>query len=79
LAAVSDTAGSATLQASQLFAPYGVSRYGGTSMSSYTSKGFTGQYSDATSELNYKLFQLASLFGEPRDNGHCGRRMKFHK
>jgi RHS repeat-associated protein len=54
LAAFSNTAGSATLLASQLFAPYGVSRYGsGSSMSSYTSKGFTGQYGDAVTGLDY--------------------------
>jgi RHS repeat-associated protein len=51
---MSNTAGSATLLSSQLFAPYGVSRYGGgTSMSSYTSKGYTGQYSDAVTGLDY--------------------------
>ncbi len=55
LAAFSTTAGSATLQASQLFAPYGSSRYGGTSMSTYTSKGFTGQYGDAVTGLDYYI------------------------
>jgi RHS repeat-associated protein len=54
LLAMSNTAGSATLLSSQLFAPYGVSCYGGgTSMSSYTSKGFTGQYGDAVTGLDY--------------------------
>jgi RHS repeat-associated protein len=54
LLALSNTAGSATLLSNQLFAPYGVSRYGGgTSMSSYTSKGFTGQYGDAVTGLDY--------------------------
>jgi RHS repeat-associated protein len=52
--ALSNTTGSATLLSSQLFAPYGVARYGaGTSMSSYTSKGFSGQYGDAVTGLDY--------------------------
>ncbi len=76
LAAFSDTAGSATFQASQIFAPYGSSRYGGTSMSSYTSKGFTGQYGDAVTGLDYYVSRyydpVSGLFlSQDKANGNA--------
>ncbi len=41
LASFSNTSGNAVVQGNQVYSPYG------------TSKGFTGQYADSTSELNY--------------------------
>ncbi len=53
LGVFSSTANSASLLASQLYAPYGSSHYGSGSVSPYTNKGFTGQYNDPTSGLDY--------------------------
>jgi len=53
LGVFSNTATSASLLASQLYYPYGASRYGSGSISPYTNKGFTGQYNDPTSGLDY--------------------------
>jgi len=53
LGVFSNTASSASLLASQLYAPYGASRYGSGTVSPYTTKGFTGQYNDPTSGLDY--------------------------
>jgi len=53
LGVFSSAANSATLLASQLYAPYGASRYGTGTVSPYTNKGFTGQYNDPTSGLDY--------------------------
>jgi RHS repeat-associated protein len=53
LGVFSNTASSASLLASQLYYPYGVSRYGSGTVSPYTAKGFTGQYNDPTSGLDY--------------------------
>ncbi len=54
LGVFSNTAGSASLLSEQLFAPYGVQRTGsGNAFSQYTNKGFTGQYSDSVSGLDY--------------------------
>ncbi len=53
LGVFSNTASSASLLASHLYAPYGASRYGSGTVSPYTTKGFTGQYNDPTSGLDY--------------------------
>jgi RHS repeat-associated protein len=53
LGVFSNTANTASLLASHLYYPYGASRYGSGSVSPYTTKGFTGQYNDPTSGLDY--------------------------
>jgi RHS repeat-associated protein len=53
LGVFSNTASSASLLASQLYYPYGASRYSSGTVSPYTTKGFTGQYNDPTSGLDY--------------------------
>jgi len=53
LGVFSNTANSASLLASQLYSPYGASRYGSGTVSPYTNKGFTGQYNDPTTGLDY--------------------------
>ncbi len=54
LGVFSNTAGSATLLSEQLFAPYGSQRSSsGNAISQYTNKGFTGQYNDSVSGLDY--------------------------
>jgi len=54
LAVISNTQNSATLLSNQVFAPYGKPlSQNGTSLSQYTNKGFTGQYNDPTSGLDY--------------------------
>jgi RHS repeat-associated protein len=55
LAIISNTANSATLRSTQLYAPYGSRLYQDQSMSAYTTKGFTGQYNDPTSGLDYYI------------------------
>ncbi len=50
---ISNPAGSATLRSTQLYAPYGSRLFQDQSMSAYTNKGFTGQYNDPTSGLDY--------------------------
>jgi len=54
LAVISNTQNSATLLSNQVFAPYGkpLSQNGNT-FNQYTNKGFTGQYNDPTSGLDY--------------------------
>jgi RHS repeat-associated protein len=52
-AVISNPAGSATLRSTQLYAPYGSRLFQDQSMSAYTTKGFTGQYNDPTSGLDY--------------------------
>ena len=51
LATFSNTAGSAALLGNQVYSPYGTSRYQKGSMG--TAKGFTGQYKDSVSGLDY--------------------------
>ncbi len=54
IATFSNTAGSATLSGNQVYGPYGHLRYNAGGLSGMaTSKGFTGQYSDAFSGLDY--------------------------
>ena len=54
LAVISNTQNSATLLSNQVFAPYGKPlSHNGNSLSQYTNKGFTGQYNDPTSGLDY--------------------------
>ena len=54
LAVISNTESSAALLSNQVFAPYGKPlSHNGNSMSQYTNKGFTGQYNDPTSGLDY--------------------------
>src|SRR6266851_6717446 len=48
---ISATANSAAVQGNQVYSPYGSSRYQQGSMS--TAKGFTGQYNDSVSGLDY--------------------------
>ena len=48
---ISATANSATVQGNQVYSPYGSSRYQQGSMG--TAKGFTGQYNDSVSGLDY--------------------------
>ncbi len=48
---ISATANSATVQGNQVYGPYGSSRYQQGSMG--TAKGFTGQYNDSVSGLDY--------------------------
>jgi len=48
---ISATANSATVQGNQVYSPYGSSRYQQGSMG--TTKGFTGQYNDSVSGLDY--------------------------
>ncbi len=51
LASFSNTANSASLKSNQLFSPYGTARY--TSGTLNTAKGFTGQYNDTLTGLDY--------------------------
>ncbi len=51
LASFSNTANSAALKSNQLFSPYGTARY--TSGTLNTAKGFTGQYNDSLTGLDY--------------------------
>jgi len=54
LAVISNTESSAALLSNQVFAPYGtLLSHNGNSISQYTNKGFTGQYNDPTSGLDY--------------------------
>ncbi len=54
VAAFSNTAGSAALSGNQTYGPYGHRRYNTGGLSGMgTSKGFTGQYADAFSGLDY--------------------------
>jgi RHS repeat-associated protein len=54
LAVISNTESSAALLSNQVFAPYGTPlSQNGASMGQYTNKGFTGQYNDPTSGLDY--------------------------
>lgn len=53
-AVISNTQSSAALLCSQVFAPYGTPlSQNGNQISQYTNKGFTGQYNDPTSGLDY--------------------------
>jgi RHS repeat-associated protein len=52
LGVFSNTATSASLLASQLYSPYGASRYGSGTVSPSTTRGFTGQDNDPTSGLD---------------------------
>src|SRR5713226_6807491 len=51
LETISATANSATVQGNQVYSPYGSSRYQQGSMG--TTKGFTGQYNDSVTGLDY--------------------------
>ena len=51
LASFTNTAGGATLKGNQVFGPYGNARYSAGSIN--TAKGFTGQYNDALTGLDY--------------------------
>ncbi len=51
LASFSNTANSAALKSNQLFSPYGSARY--TSGTLNTARGFTGQYNDTLTGLDY--------------------------
>jgi RHS repeat-associated protein len=51
LETISATAGTATVQGNQVYSPYGSSRYQQGTMG--TAKGFTGQYTDSVSGLDY--------------------------
>src|SRR5260370_24433954 len=51
LETISATANTATVQGNQVYSPYGSSRYQQGSMD--TTKGFTGQYNDAVTGLDY--------------------------
>ncbi len=51
LASFSNTANSAALKSNQLYGPYGNARY--TAGTLNTAKGFTGQYNDALTGLDY--------------------------
>jgi RHS repeat-associated protein len=66
LAVISNTANSATLRSTQLYAPYGSRLFQDQSLSAYTTKGFTGQYNDPTSGLDYYVSRyydpVASVF-----------------
>jgi RHS repeat-associated protein len=53
LGVFSNTANSASILASQLYYPYGASRYGSGTVSPYITRGFTGQDNDPTSGLDY--------------------------
>lgn len=55
-AVISNTQNSAALLSNQVFAPYGTAlSHNGNAMSQYTNKGFTGQYNDPTSGLDYYI------------------------
>ena len=51
LATITNTVNSASVQGNQLYDPYGNNRYQSGSMA--TSKGYTGQYNDSLSGLDY--------------------------
>ncbi|HVB72804.1 MAG TPA: hypothetical protein VNE38_04545 [Ktedonobacteraceae bacterium] len=51
LASISNTAGSAAVKGNQLYGPYGNSRYQQGTLG--TAKGFTGQYNDSLTGLDY--------------------------
>ena len=51
LASLSNTAGSAAVQGNQVYGPYGQQRYQQGTLG--TAKGFTGQYNDALTGLDY--------------------------
>jgi RHS repeat-associated protein len=51
LATFSNTAGAAAMLGRQLYSPYGIQRYSNGSMG--TNKGFTGQYNDPVTSLDY--------------------------
>ena len=53
LAVISNTESSAALLSNQVFAPYGKPLSQNGNMSQYTNKGFTSQYNDLTSGLDY--------------------------
>lgn len=51
---LSNTKGAAALTNNLMFSPYGTAvSHNGNDMSLYTTKGFTGQYTDPTSGLDY--------------------------
>jgi RHS repeat-associated protein len=56
----------------QLYAPYGSRLYQDQSMRAYTTKGFTGQYNDPTSGLDYYVSRfydpVAGIFTHPTDD-----------
>jgi RHS repeat-associated protein len=54
-AVISNTQNSAALLANQVFSPYGTALSQNGNFSQYTNKGFTGQYTDPTSGLDYYI------------------------
>ena len=53
IATFSNVVGSAAVLANQVYGPYGTERYKSGPMPTYTTKGFTGQYADAVTGLDY--------------------------
>ncbi|HVB23328.1 MAG TPA: RHS repeat-associated core domain-containing protein [Ktedonobacteraceae bacterium] len=53
IATFSNVMGSAAVLANQVYGPYGTQRYKSGPMPTYTMKGFTGQYTDAVTGLDY--------------------------
>ncbi len=53
IATFSNMVGSATILANQVYGPYGTQRYQSGPMPTYTTKGFTGQYADSVTGLDY--------------------------
>ena len=53
IATFSNVVGSAAVLANQVYGPYGTQRYQSGPMPTYTTKGFTGQYADSVTGLDY--------------------------
>jgi RHS repeat-associated protein len=53
MAVFNSVSSSAALLSTQLYAPYGASRFTAGTPSTYTNKGYTGQYNDPVSGLDY--------------------------
>jgi RHS repeat-associated protein len=53
MAVFNSVSSSAALLSTQLYAPYGASRFTAGTPSNYTNKGYTGQYNDTVSGLDY--------------------------
>jgi RHS repeat-associated protein len=53
MAAFNSVSSNAALLSTQLYAPYGASRFSAGTPSNYTNKGYTGQYNDTVSGLDY--------------------------
>jgi RHS repeat-associated protein len=56
-AVISNTQNSATMLSNQVFSPYGTQLSQNGNFSQYTNKGFTGQYTDPTSGLDYYILR----------------------